>query len=101
MFCRDAAHLYFSDCTVRSSGKQRENFNVCPGNMSYSGLGSKGDKPAKGKFTSININNLYRGKSVETPKAAGTCMCTVLFCVYGETFQNYKADENKTLQCPI
>ena len=43
--------------------------------MSYSaGLGSKGDKPAKGKFTSININNLYRGKSVETPKAAGSCI---------------------------
>lgn len=43
-----------------------------PGNMSYSGLGSKGEKPAKGKFTSININNLYRGKSVEAPKATVT-----------------------------
>ncbi|XP_041368189.1 protein PRRC2C-like isoform X2 [Gigantopelta aegis] len=38
---------------------------------SVSGLGSKGEK-GKGKFTSININNIYKGKSVETPQAKVT-----------------------------
>ena len=35
-----------------------------------SGIGSKGEKN-KSKFKSIDINNLYKGKSVETQKSAG------------------------------
>lgn len=35
-----------------------------------SGLGSKGEK-SKGKFKAIDINNLYKGKSVETQKSTG------------------------------
>ncbi|XP_052823701.1 protein PRRC2C isoform X3 [Octopus bimaculoides] len=38
---------------------------------SLSGLGNKGEK-GKGKFTSININNIYKGKSVETQKSTVT-----------------------------
>lgn len=37
----------------------------------FSGIASKGEK-GKLKFTSININELYRGKSIETPKTAVT-----------------------------
>ena len=39
---------------------------------SISGLGAKGEKN-KGKFKSIDINTLYKGKSVETQKSAGKC----------------------------
>ena len=35
-----------------------------------SGLGAKGEK-SKGKFTSININNIYRGTSQAPQKATG------------------------------
>jgi len=35
----------------------------------FSGIASKGEK-GKPKFSSININDLYRGKSIETPKTA-------------------------------
>lgn len=35
-----------------------------------SGLGAKGEK-GKGKFTSININNIYKGTSASTQKSTG------------------------------
>jgi len=37
---------------------------------SFPGLGNKADK-SKGKFTAININNIYKGKSVEQQKTPG------------------------------
>lgn len=39
-----------------------------------SGPGSKGEKN-KGKYKSIDINTLYKGKSVETQKSAGKPEC--------------------------
>ena len=35
-----------------------------------SGLGSKGEKP-KNKYQAFNINNIYKGKTVETQKTTG------------------------------
>lgn len=37
---------------------------------SISGLGGKGEKN-KGKYKSIDINTIYKGKSVETQKSTG------------------------------
>ena len=59
--------------TVHRVYKQK-GFNERLGKMSsLSGLGNKGEK-GKGKFTSININNIYKGKSVETQKSTGKCL---------------------------
>lgn len=37
---------------------------------SFPGLGNKADKN-KGKYTTININNIFKGKSVEQQKTPG------------------------------
>jgi hypothetical protein len=47
---------------------------------SISGLGGKGEKN-KGKFKAIDINTLYKGKSVETQKSTGKLFCFTL-CLF-------------------